>query len=219
MGQWRDTENGGLTIDSSGSYTFADGMTKNWTDSVGLMQVLANNPQTQTCFAKKVASFALQRDMVANDMPRSPLNSQWRRQQLREADDGSARQKRCVPDLRRGPVMRKNEGDARPVVEVETGRLQGFRLSDKGVRKNAINRRAFLRGAGTVAVGLPFLEGLPERSAWAAGAPPVFTMMMVGSGGVVGKNFFPDATGRADERRAEGDARQGRVLWRRTRRT
>ena len=31
-----------------------------------------------------------------------------------------------------------------------------------------INRRAFLRGAGTVAVGLPFLEGLPERSAWAA---------------------------------------------------
>ena len=26
MGQWRDTENGGLTIDSSGSYTFADGV-------------------------------------------------------------------------------------------------------------------------------------------------------------------------------------------------
>ena len=44
-------------------------MTKNWNDSVGLMEVLANNPQTQTCFAMKVASFALQRDMVVNDMP------------------------------------------------------------------------------------------------------------------------------------------------------
>jgi len=69
LGQWRDTENGGLTIDSAGSYTFADGMTKTWTDSVGLMQVLASNPQTQTCFAMKIASFALQRDVVANDMP------------------------------------------------------------------------------------------------------------------------------------------------------
>ena len=28
MGQWRETENGGLTIDSSGSYSFADGTTQ-----------------------------------------------------------------------------------------------------------------------------------------------------------------------------------------------
>ena len=28
MGQWRDNENGGLAIDSSGSYTFADGVTR-----------------------------------------------------------------------------------------------------------------------------------------------------------------------------------------------
>jgi hypothetical protein len=58
-----------------------------------------------------------------------------------------------------------------------------------------INRRAFLRGTGTVAIGLPFLEGLPERSAWAADAPPVFTMFIVAACGVVGKSFFPDATG------------------------
>lgn len=82
----------------------------------------------------------------------------------------------------------------RPVVD-ETGRLQGYRLSPEGVRKNAINRRAFLRGAGTVAIGLPFLEGLPERSAWAAGAQPVFTLLMVGSCGVVGKSFLPSAKG------------------------
>ena len=91
--------------------------------------------------------------------------------------------------------MRKPQEIIRPVVDGETGRLQGFRLSPQGARKNAINRRAFLRGAGTVAIGLPFLEGLPERSAWAAGAQPVFTMMIVGSCGVVGKSFLPDATG------------------------
>jgi hypothetical protein len=58
-----------------------------------------------------------------------------------------------------------------------------------------LNRRAFLRAAGTVAIGLPFLEGLPERSAWAANSPPVFTMMMVAACGVVGSKFFPDAVG------------------------
>jgi len=69
MGQWRDTENGGLTIDSTGSYAFADGVTRTWTDAAGLMQVLASTPQTHTCFAKKLASFGLQRYVTANDMP------------------------------------------------------------------------------------------------------------------------------------------------------
>ncbi|HEY4187734.1 MAG TPA: DUF1552 domain-containing protein [Polyangia bacterium] len=91
--------------------------------------------------------------------------------------------------------MRKPEETIQPVVDKESGRLQGFGLSQAGVRRNAVNRRAFLRGAGTVAIGLPFLEGLPERSAWADGAQPVFVMMMVGSCGVVGKSFLPSATG------------------------
>ena len=91
--------------------------------------------------------------------------------------------------------MRDPKDIARPVVENESGKLQGFRLSREGARKNAINRRAFLRGAGTVAIGLPFLEGLPERSAWAAGSEPVFTMFIVASCGVVGESFLPDATG------------------------
>jgi hypothetical protein len=47
----------------------------------------------------------------------------------------------------------------------------------------------------SIAVGLPFLEGLPERSAWAAGSDPVFTLMMVAACGVVGGKFFPSATG------------------------
>ncbi|HET8934915.1 MAG TPA: DUF1552 domain-containing protein [Polyangiales bacterium] len=58
-----------------------------------------------------------------------------------------------------------------------------------------MNRRAFLRGAGAVAIGLPFLEGLPERSAWAQDKPPVFSLYIVAACGVVGSKFFPNATG------------------------
>lgn len=63
-----------------------------------------------------------------------------------------------------------------------------------GVRRRGFNRRAFLR-AGAIAIGLPFLEGLPIRSAWAADNPPVFSLFIVAACGVVGKKFFPDATG------------------------
>lgn len=91
--------------------------------------------------------------------------------------------------------MRNPNDIVRPVEDQETGRLHGFRQSATAVRKNAINRRAFLRGAGTVALGLPFLEGMPERSAWAAGSQPVFTMLIVGSCGTVQPRFFPSATG------------------------
>ena len=42
---------------------------------------------------------------------------------------------------------------------------------------------------------LPFLEGLPERSAWAQSAQPVFSFYIVAACGVVGSKFFPTATG------------------------
>lgn len=61
-------------------------------------------------------------------------------------------------------------------------------------RRQGVNRRAFLR-AGTIAIGLPFLEGLPLRSAWAADNPPVFSLFIVAACGVVGNKFFPNATG------------------------
>lgn len=57
------------------------------------------------------------------------------------------------------------------------------------------NRRAFLRGVGGVALGLPFLEGLPERSAWAQDDTPVFMFFMVAACGVVKSQFFPSSTG------------------------
>ena len=61
-------------------------------------------------------------------------------------------------------------------------------------RRATVNRRAFLR-AGAIAVGLPFLEGLPERSAWAVDAEPVFSLFIVAVNGVVQKGFFPTALG------------------------
>ena len=69
MGQWRDTENGGLTIDASGGYTFSDGVKRSWSGAAELMQVLAATPQTHNCYAKKLASYGLQRDIIAKDMP------------------------------------------------------------------------------------------------------------------------------------------------------
>ena len=68
-------------------------------------------------------------------------------------------------------------------------------LKAHAMNRRSINRRAFLTGAGTVAIGLPFLESLPSRSAWAAGSAPVFTFFVVGQNGVVGKNFFPSSPG------------------------
>jgi hypothetical protein len=54
-----------------------------------------------------------------------------------------------------------------------------------------VNRRAFLRAAGGIAIGLPFVEGMPVRSAWAHGPAPVFGFMGVAACGVVGITFVP----------------------------
>jgi hypothetical protein len=61
--------------------------------------------------------------------------------------------------------------------------------------KRRLGRRSFLRGAAGVSVALPFLESLPDRSAWAAGEEPVFALLMCAVGGVVGEHFFPAARG------------------------
>jgi hypothetical protein len=68
MGQYRDTEASGLPIDSSGSFTFSDGQV-DFADHVELMAAMASRPNAHVCYAKKLASFALQRDIVASDRP------------------------------------------------------------------------------------------------------------------------------------------------------
>ncbi|RYZ07415.1 MAG: DUF1552 domain-containing protein [Myxococcales bacterium] len=61
--------------------------------------------------------------------------------------------------------------------------------------RRKLNRRSFLRGAAGVSVALPFLEGLPGRSAWAADEQPTFSLFMCAAGGVVPEKFFPNAHG------------------------
>lgn len=72
MGQYRDTEKditgAALPIDSHGSYAFIDG-TKTYAGAPELMQILASGQQAHMCYAKKLASFAMQRDVIVDDMP------------------------------------------------------------------------------------------------------------------------------------------------------
>ena len=68
MGRYRETENGGLAIDSSGNYRLASG-TKSFSGAANLMQIMAADSQVHLCYAKKLSSFALQRDVVTSDMP------------------------------------------------------------------------------------------------------------------------------------------------------
>jgi hypothetical protein len=71
MGAYRETEKNGsemLTIDASGSFNFTDGV-KSYADATELMQVLASSEQTHLCYSKRLASYALQRNIVEADMP------------------------------------------------------------------------------------------------------------------------------------------------------
>ena len=61
--------------------------------------------------------------------------------------------------------------------------------------RRRLNRRSFLRGAAGVSVALPFLESLPDRSAWAADETPTFSLFICGTSGVVTEKFFPDEHG------------------------
>ncbi len=66
----------------------------------------------------------------------------------------------------------------------------------KPVHRNpAINRRAFLRGAGGVAIGLPFFESIPMRSAWSQGNEPLFAFFIGTACGVVQESFWPTEQG------------------------
>ncbi len=71
MGAYRTTEKNGsdmLTIDASGAFNFTDGK-KSYADATELMQVLAESEQSHLCYSKRLASYALQRNIVEADMP------------------------------------------------------------------------------------------------------------------------------------------------------
>ena len=79
---------------------------------------------------------------------------------------------------------------------------------------NARSRRAFLRGAGTVGVMLPFLEGLPERSAFGQEEDPRFGFFICGSCGVAQETsgeperFWPTELGALSVQTMEADSEE-----------
>ncbi len=86
-----------------------------------------------------------------------------------------------------------------------------FRLGPGRNNRSKLNRRAFLRGAGGVALGLPFLESMPSRSAWAQSTNPVFSMFIVQSCGVVANSFWPTETGPLSSSTMTGTASAGLI--------
>jgi len=68
IGRYQETENGSLPIDSSGEFEFVEGK-KAFANAADLMQDLAAGTQAHQCYSKKLASFAMQREIVAKDKP------------------------------------------------------------------------------------------------------------------------------------------------------
>ena len=67
VGRYRSTDNG-QPVDTTGSYPFSDG-THTFKEASDLMQLIANGPQAHQCWSKKLASYALERDIVATERP------------------------------------------------------------------------------------------------------------------------------------------------------
>jgi hypothetical protein len=104
MGQYRDTENDELPIDSSGAYEFIEG-TKTFEDAGGLMQAIASGKQAHLCYAKKLASFSLQRDIVESDL--SLVNALAK---VSRGADGSVKQ--VLTELVKNDAFRTHEEGA-----------------------------------------------------------------------------------------------------------
>jgi hypothetical protein len=74
----------------------------------------------------------------------------------------------------------------------------GIEGQGRSARRRAHGRRAFLGGAAGVCVGLPFLESLPQRSAWGVGDAPRFAFFIGTCNGVVADRFWPSELGPLD---------------------
>ncbi len=79
-------------------------------------------------------------------------------------------------------------------------------MTNPARRRPAINRRAFLRGAGGVAIGLPFFESIPMRSAWSQGNEPLFAFFIGTACGVVQSSFWPSEKGELTDLSADTNA-------------
>jgi hypothetical protein len=67
MGRYRTTDNG-EPVDTTGTYPFQEGP-RSFANSAELMDIAANGKQAHQCYSKKIAGYAMQRFIVASDMP------------------------------------------------------------------------------------------------------------------------------------------------------
>jgi hypothetical protein len=67
VGRYRSTDNG-QPVDTTGSYPFAEG-TETFSGAPQLMQEIASGTQAHACWAKKMASYALERDITDAERP------------------------------------------------------------------------------------------------------------------------------------------------------
>jgi hypothetical protein len=58
----------GEPVDASGTYPFQEGP-QSFANSAELMDIMANGKQAHQCYSKKIAGFAMQRDVIVSDMP------------------------------------------------------------------------------------------------------------------------------------------------------
>jgi len=67
LGRYRTTDNG-KAVDATGKYPFASGE-QSFTNAAELMQLVASSSEAHSCWSKKMASYALERDVVEADKP------------------------------------------------------------------------------------------------------------------------------------------------------
>jgi hypothetical protein len=67
MGRARTKDNG-RPVDTKSAYPFSEGY-KSFDDAAQLMKLMSESKQAHACFSKKIASYALQRDIVKSDLP------------------------------------------------------------------------------------------------------------------------------------------------------
>jgi hypothetical protein len=58
----------GEPVDTTGTYPFQEG-SRSYANSAELMDIMASGKQAHQCYSKKIAGYALQRDIVVSDMP------------------------------------------------------------------------------------------------------------------------------------------------------
>ena len=102
MGKLRSTDNG-KPVDTRAAYPFAEGY-REFADSAELMQIMAGSKQAHACYAKKIASHALQRDIVETDL--SMLEA------MTSVSMGGGSLKQVMVALVRDPAFRTRQGAA-----------------------------------------------------------------------------------------------------------